>query len=193
MGSAVKEQRTKFRCSLRFSRTKRAEAKHGALLFYDYLRETKRSQTINRSGWSNRDKRATDVGKAMQPTIADLDREKGSARAQHAINFGEGFFLLTLGEQMMQNEHGNNGRKGLVGKWQRRRIPAQYADIRSAESFAQARGKLSVVLKTGHARYAAPQLLRRRTGPGTEFQNVVPKLVARNHPRKNFLLRNPSP
>jgi len=133
------------------------------------------------------------MGEAMQPAIGDFDCEKGAAWSQDAIDFGEGFFLLLLGLQMMQNENGNDGRKGLVGKWQSRRITSQYADIRFTESFAEARSELTVVLKTGHAGCAAPQLFRRRAGPGTEFQNLVTELVARNEPWKNSLLRNSPP
>lgn len=58
------------------------------------------------------------MGEAVQPAVADLDGEKGAIRAQYAVDFRKRFFLLLLGVQMMQNENGNDGRKGLIGKWQ---------------------------------------------------------------------------
>src|ERR1051325_4477765 len=88
-----------------FRGAQRANAKRGALNVDRDARKARHAQLRERRRRRYRNKRAANVPHAMQPAIANFQREKHSAWPQHAMEFLERGVLLLRRTQVMQHQH----------------------------------------------------------------------------------------
>src|SRR6516162_4308965 len=106
------------------ARAQGGDAEGGALDVDGDAGEPGEGQAAERGAGRHRHERAAVVADPMQPAVADLKGEKHSTRPQHAVKLLESVVLLLARAQVMQYQHGQNGRKRMVRKGQSRRIPA---------------------------------------------------------------------
>jgi hypothetical protein len=120
------------------------------------VRETRRCEPFGHGSGSHGNKRAANVGDALEPTILNLNSEKDAAWPQDAMDFREGVFLRFWRFHVMQHQHGNHRGKGFPQKWECRSVALQDGAVwvavgaRTAAALREFHYKIVAVFEAGH-------------------------------------------
>lgn len=89
-----------------------------------HLGESRRVEARKDGTGTHRRECAADVTDAVKPTVRNLEGNENAAGAQDAKGFGEHLILKLSRFEVVENEDGQDGREGLTGKGQIRRVAA---------------------------------------------------------------------
>jgi hypothetical protein len=109
---------------------------------------------------------------AIEPAVRNFASEEDTARAQHAMDFGEGAILQHGGFEVMQNENGDDAGKRAIREGQGRGVALHYTCTLPAVVREYHRG-LVIVFEAGYSRRAMQQLTGSGSGSSADFEDVL--------------------
>jgi hypothetical protein len=109
---------------------------------------------------------------AIEPAVWNFAGEEDAARAEDAMDFGEGAVLERGGFEVMQNENGDGAGERAIRERQGRGVALHYTCASPAVLREYHRG-LVIVFEAGYSRRATQQLTSGGSGSGADFEDMV--------------------